>query len=66
MAIESFRRLFPKIEYTSPEEVLKSDAVLIITEWKEFEHLDYAGKIVIDGRRIQKARESRIYEGICW
>jgi len=29
--------------------------VLIVTEWKEFEELDYSGKIVIDGRRVEKA-----------
>jgi len=66
VAIESFKKLFPRIEYTDPETVLKSDAVLIVTEWEEFEHLDYRGKIVIDGRRVNKARESKIYEGICW
>jgi UDPglucose 6-dehydrogenase len=65
-AMESFKKLFPQIEYANPEEVLKSDAVLIVTEWEEFEHLDYTGKIVIDGRRIAKAREARIYEGVCW
>ena len=66
VAVESFRKLFPQIEYAGPEEVLESDAVLIVTEWEEFEHLDYTGKIVIDGRRVAKAREARIYEGVCW
>jgi UDPglucose 6-dehydrogenase len=66
VAMESFRKLFPQIEYTKAEEVLKCDAILIVTEWEEFEHLDYRGKIVIDGRRIAKARKARIYEGICW
>jgi UDPglucose 6-dehydrogenase len=48
-------------------DVLHSDAILIVTEWKEFEDLDYRGKIVIDGRRISKAREeAAIYEGVCW
>jgi hypothetical protein len=28
--------------------------------------LDYKGKIVIDGRRIEKAKEANIYEGVCW
>lgn len=65
-AMPNFRRLFPQIEYVSPEEVLKCDAVLILTEWEEFERLDYRGKIVIDGRRISKAREARIYEGVSW
>jgi UDPglucose 6-dehydrogenase len=66
LAAENFKKLFPQIEYTSPEEVLECDAVLIVTEWQEFEQLDYRGKIVIDGRRVEKAREARIYEGICW
>lgn len=65
-AMENFKRLFPQIEYVSPEEVLNCDAVLIITEWEEFNTLDYRGKIVIDGRRIPKANEARIYEGVCW
>jgi len=66
-AIENFKKLFPQITYASKaEEALNADAVLIITEWKEFEELDYNGKIVIDGRRIEKAREAKIYEGVCW
>ena len=66
LAIPNFKRSFPQIEYTILEEVLKCDAILILTEWEEFEHLDYSGAIVIDGRRILKAKEARIYEGICW
>lgn len=66
VATGSFKKLFPHIEYTNPEEVLKCDAVLIVTEWEEFERLDYQGRIVIDGRRILKAREAKIYEGVCW
>ncbi len=68
-AMDNFRKFFPQIEYAkSAEEVIaKSDAVLIVTEWKEFEKLDYHGKIVIDGRRVEKAmKEAKIYEGICW
>ena len=65
-AMENFKMLFPQIEYVDKEEVLKCDAVLIITEWEEFNTLDYRGKIVIDGRRIPKAKEARIYEGVCW
>ena len=60
------RSLFPQIEYVTREEILDSDAILIVTEWDEFNHLDYKGKIVIDGRRVAKAREARIYEGVCW
>lgn len=67
VAIDNFKRLFPQIVYASKaDEVLNADAVLIVTEWKEFEELDYSGKIVIDGRRIEKARRAKIYEGVCW
>lgn len=66
LAIENFKKLFPQIDYVSKEEVLNSDAVIIVTEWEEFNELDYRGKIVIDGRRVLKAREARLYEGVCW
>jgi UDPglucose 6-dehydrogenase len=65
-AMQSFGKLFSEIAYTTPQEVLQSDAILIVTEWPEFEHLNYSGKIVVDGRGVQKAREARIYEGVCW
>jgi len=68
-AMENFKLLFPQIEYTdSAQEVLeKTDVILIVTEWPEFEKLDYSGKIVIDGRRIRSAEKTaRIYEGACW
>lgn len=66
LAVENFKRLFPQIEYVSKEDILNCDAILIVTEWEEFNNLDYRGKIVIDGRRILKAKEARIYEGISW
>ncbi|MBP1928365.1 UDPglucose 6-dehydrogenase [Methanolinea mesophila] len=68
IAADNFRPLFPDIRYAgTAKEVLDADAVLIVTEWKEFEDLDYRGKIVIDGRRIARARrEAAIYEGVCW
>ena len=66
LAVSNFSQLFPQIEYVTREEVLNCDAILIVTEWEEFNHLDYKGKIVIDGRRVDKAREARIYEGVCW
>lgn len=66
-AAANFKKVFNHtIEYTGPQEVLAADAVLILTEWDEFNNLDYRDKIVIDGRRILKAKEARIYEGICW
>jgi UDPglucose 6-dehydrogenase len=68
VAMDNFRHLFPDISYTeTARDVLDADAILIVTEWKEFEDLDYTGKIVIDGRRILKAkREGAVYEGVCW
>jgi UDPglucose 6-dehydrogenase len=65
-ATENFKKLFPNIKYCDAVDVLNSDATLILTEWKEYENLDYSGKIVIDGRRVEKARNAKIYEGICW
>jgi UDPglucose 6-dehydrogenase len=67
-AMSPFQKLIPAINYAqSANDVLKADAVLIITEWEEFNYIDYSGKIVIDGRRIDRARETaRIYEGVCW
>ncbi len=68
VANENFKEIFPHIEYTANvEEVLNAEAILILTEWEEFEKLEYTGKIVIDGRRIEKAKkEAKIYEGVCW
>ncbi|NYT20977.1 MAG: UDP-glucose/GDP-mannose dehydrogenase family protein [Methanomicrobiales archaeon] len=68
IAMDNFRKIFPNIEYADiPDVVLQSDAILIITEWPEFENLDYDGKIVIDGRNIKNAQKNaKIYEGVCW
>jgi UDPglucose 6-dehydrogenase len=66
LATKNFSQIFPQIEYVTIEQVLNSDAILILTECEEFNKLDYKGKIVIDGRRIAKAREAKRYEGICW
>jgi UDPglucose 6-dehydrogenase len=68
VATDNFRNLFPDISYAkTAKEVLNADAILIVTEWKDFEDLDYHNKTVIDGRRINKARrEAAIYEGVCW
>jgi UDPglucose 6-dehydrogenase len=66
-AMENFKKLFPTLKYCSTAaEVLSSDAVLITTQWKEFNTLDYNGKIVIDGRRLQHIKNAKIYEGVCW
>jgi len=68
VATENFRPHFPDIYYAkTAEEVLDTDAILIVTEWKEFENLDFRGKVIVDGRRIGKARkEANVYEGVCW
>jgi UDPglucose 6-dehydrogenase len=68
MAMPGFVKIFPQISYAkSSEEVLETDALIIITEWSEFFDLDFKEKIVIYGRKVKKAeREARIYEGICW
>ncbi len=64
-AMDNFKKLFPKIKYCNPKDVLNSDAVLILTNWDEFKKYNYTGKIVIDGRRIEEAKKG-IYDGICW
>ncbi|ASJ15233.1 UDP-glucose dehydrogenase family protein [Thermococcus radiotolerans] len=72
-AMKNFKQSYPdvgeKIVYSeSAEDVLRAtDFVLIVTEWGEFEELDYSGKIVIDGRRVRAAeKNAKIYEGVCW
>lgn len=60
-----------RIEYAdSAENSLKdSDLALIVTDWKEFEELDFRemkNRIVIDARNIVKNREGIDYEGLCW
>ncbi len=66
-AMKNFKKLYPNINYcSSASDVLNSDAILITTKWDEFTELDYKGKIVIDGRRIETAKRAKIYEGVCW
>ncbi|AKB83903.1 UDP-glucose dehydrogenase [Methanosarcina barkeri 3] len=72
MATENMKRIFPTIEYSEKaKDALKSaDACLVMTEWDEFNKLDseFEGmkeKIVIDGRRIVKAKNIDC-EGLCW
>jgi UDPglucose 6-dehydrogenase len=66
-AMQNFKKLFPAVEYCAKaEDVLFSDAILIVTLWKEFTLLNYHGKIVIDGRRLEQAKNAQTYEGVCW
>ena len=72
MAAGSMKRVFPTIEYCkSAAEALKdAEACLVMTEWEEFKELDaefedMKEKIVIDGRRVIRAK-GLDYEGLCW
>ena len=66
-AMENFKKLYPTLTYCSTAaDVLTADAVLITTKWNEFATLNYQGKIVIDGRRLEQAKNAKIYEGVCW
>jgi len=70
-AEENTKEEFPDIEYApSAEDALKdADIVLILTDWEEFQNLNYSGmknKIVIDGRNIVKNRDGIDYDGLCW
>lgn len=57
-AIETARRLHPEFDYvaTAQEAVVDADAVLVLTEWKQFRTLEpadldaAAGRIILDGR----------------
>lgn len=65
-AVDNFRRIYPDITYCrSPAECIEgSDAVLIVTEWKEFSDPSlYGDRLVVDGRGIVRTEN---YEGICW
>ena len=64
-AMENFKKIFPQIKYSNIKDILHSDAILILTDWDEFRKLNYKGKLIIDGRRLEEAKQG-IYEGICW
>ncbi|MDD3042305.1 MAG: UDP-glucose/GDP-mannose dehydrogenase family protein [Methanosarcinaceae archaeon] len=72
LAAENMKKVFPAIGYRkSAKAALEgAEACLVMTEWDEFKELDseFEGmkeKLVIDGRRIIKARNID-YEGLCW
>ncbi len=64
-AMDNFKKIFPQINYSNINNILNSDAILILTDWDEFRKLNYKGKLIIDGRRLEEAKQG-IYEGICW
>ncbi|HZQ30333.1 MAG TPA: UDP binding domain-containing protein, partial [Mycobacterium sp.] len=64
-AIENSRRIFPTLTYstTATEACERADAVLVLTEWREFVDLDPAAladtvraKVVVDGRNCLDTR----------
>ena len=66
------KRIFPTIEYSgkAKDALEGADACLVMTEWDEFKKLDsefevMKRKIVVDGRRVIKAKNID-YEGLCW
>lgn len=70
-AEENTKAEFPDIKYApSAEEALRdADIALILTDWEEFQNLNYSGmknKIVIDGRNIVKNRDGIDYTGLFW
>jgi len=66
-AIETSRRIHPDLVYveTPAEAVAGADAVLVLTEWKEYRHLTpddlagAAGRIILDGRNCLTPAEWR-------
>ncbi len=56
--------------FESPQEAIdKSEAVLLVTDWKEFRELGYGARVVIDGKNVlPKGFREKVenYEGICW
>jgi UDPglucose 6-dehydrogenase len=65
-AMDNFKRQYPQIIYCGDAKgcVAGADAVMIVTEWKEFADLSlYGEKLVVDGRGVVRTKN---YEGICW
>ena len=65
-AMPNFKKVFPDIDYrTSAEDcVSEADAVMIVTEWKDFsDPALYGNKLVVDGRGVTRTKN---YDGICW
>ncbi|MBU2497240.1 MAG: UDP-glucose/GDP-mannose dehydrogenase family protein [Nanoarchaeota archaeon] len=71
-AMEHVKKLFPHLTYSAnaQEAIDSSDIVLLLTEWPEFENLDYKDKHVLDGKNVFDADKTHLrpknYEGICW
>jgi UDPglucose 6-dehydrogenase len=69
-ALDNARRILgDKVKLVeNPQELIDMvEAVVIATEWSEYENLNYKDKIVVDGRRVEEARRTaKVYEGLCW
>ena len=65
-AMDNFRQLFPDIKYApSAEDAVKEkDAVILVTEWPQFEGLTFSkGTMVIDGRNLYNNTRYNIGRG---
>jgi len=73
-AMPRIKQLFPNniiLCSNATHAINDSDCIILATEWDEFRDESlYAGKIVIDGRRVldpEKAKQvCQYYEGVCW
>ncbi|QRF54330.1 UDP-glucose/GDP-mannose dehydrogenase family protein (plasmid) [Rhizobium rosettiformans] len=75
--IPAARQMMPELDYKSDVDSVAegADALVIITEWKQFQHLDFdklkslmASPVLIDLRNIYKAEDVRakgfVYDGV--
>ncbi|OIO20690.1 UDP-glucose 6-dehydrogenase [Candidatus Micrarchaeota archaeon CG11_big_fil_rev_8_21_14_0_20_47_5] len=65
-ATENAKKHAPALNYckSAKEAIEKSEAAVIMTDWKEFAEID-TEKYVLEGKRILKLKKPN-YEGICW
>ncbi len=65
-AAENAKKHAPALNYckSAKEAIEKSEAVVIMADWKEFGEID-TEKYVLEGKRILKLKKPN-YEGICW
>jgi len=72
--MENFKRKFPAkatFEYVSSAQdaIDKSDVILLVTDWPQFNFLSYGERNVIDGKNVldyESRKKVKNYEGICW
>ncbi len=72
--MENFKRKFPAsagVEYAASAQAAidKSEVVLLVTDWPQFNALNYGEKNVIDGKSVlnyESRKKVKNYEGICW